>query len=210
LDYFDFTGDGNEEAIVVAASCMSGTGGPDIQSIISRDSSGQLMELEIPDAAPEAYDSLFGNRNYDLTVQDSLLVATFEDDRDRPTPLIIKYKWNGKRFSIASITKTGVFPTSYDCAKAETEVERAICYVKELANLDLQLSATYKSLLSELPTAKRDALKSEQRAWLVSRDRQCEPYKGWVGCLRDSYQERINELRKRSVPQPLRAHSQKP
>jgi len=80
FDFFDFKGDGDKEAIVVASSCMTGTAGADIHSVISRDSSGQLTELEIPDAAPETYDSLFGNQNYDLTVPDGLLVATFGDD----------------------------------------------------------------------------------------------------------------------------------
>jgi len=89
-------------------------------------------------------------------------------------------------------------------------VERAICYVKELANLDLQLSATYKSLLAKQSVDMRDDLRFEQRAWLVKRDKECTPYKGWVGCLRDSYQARIKELQERSVSPPTGSTPQKP
>ena len=51
----------------------------------------------------------------------------FSDGSDGDTPLIIKYKWNGKEFAVASIQKTGVLPTSYACTKTLTEVENAIC-----------------------------------------------------------------------------------
>jgi uncharacterized protein YecT (DUF1311 family) len=199
LDYFDFEGNGTKQAIVVASTCMTGTAGPDIHSVFSRDSDGELVELKIPDADPKTYDNLFGNRNYDLSVEDGLLVATFGDDSDRDTPLIIKYKWNGKEFSIASIQKTGVFPTSYDCTKATGEVERAICHVDTLAKLDIELSALYKPILAKLTGPEREALRQEQRQWLVSRDKQCAPYKGWVGCLTDYYQKRIGELKKRTL-----------
>jgi hypothetical protein len=89
---FDFKGDGTQQAIAVAISCDGGTGGPDIHSVISRDSEGALEELKIAEVDPKAYDTLFGNRNYTLSVENGLLVATFGDDSDRGTPLILKYK----------------------------------------------------------------------------------------------------------------------
>jgi uncharacterized protein YecT (DUF1311 family) len=207
LDHYDFLGDGNQEAIVVASTCMTGTAGPDIHSVFSRDSDGQIIELPIAEPKdPKTYDNLFGNRNYDLTVENGLLVETFGDDPDRDTPLIIKYKWNGKEFAVVSIEKTGVFPTSYDCTKAESEVEKAVCHVDSLAALDRDLNDIYKTLLSRLSGSELEALRSEQRAWLADRDKKCEPYKGWVGCLTDFYQQRIDALKKRlaqpSAPKP--------
>jgi len=199
FEHFDFERDGTQQAIVVAMSCAGGTGGPDIHSVISRDPDGELEELKIVDVDPKTYDNLFGNRNYALAVQDGLLVATFTDDGDRDSPLVIKYKWNGKEFAVVSIQKTGVFPTSYDCTKTLTEVENAICHVDSLAHLDVELSALYKSLLAKLPGPEREAFREEQRQWLVTRDKQCAPYKGWVGCLADLYQKRIAELKKRSA-----------
>jgi uncharacterized protein YecT (DUF1311 family) len=199
LDYYDFKGDGNQQAIVVASTCMTHTAGPDIHSIFSRDQDGEIEELRIAEVDPKTYDNMFGNRNYTLSVEDGLLVATFGDDSDRDTPLIIKYKWNGREFVIASIHKTGIFATGYDCTKTLTEVENAICHVHTLAALDVELSGIYKSLLAKLTGPDQAALREEQRQWLVTRDKQCAPYKGWVSCLSDSYQKRIAELRKRAA-----------
>jgi uncharacterized protein YecT (DUF1311 family) len=198
LDYYDFKGDGNQEAIVVASTCMSGTGGPDVHSVFGRDSDGEVQELKIAEVDPKTYDNLFGNRNYDLVAQNGLLVANIEDDSDRANiPLIIRYKWNGKEFAVDSIHKTGVYPTSYDCTKASKgNVEDAICHVEELASLDLQLSAAYKALRAKLPIADRETLRSEQRAWLADRDKRCALYKAWIGCITDFYQRRIEELKR--------------
>jgi uncharacterized protein YecT (DUF1311 family) len=199
LDYYDFKGNGTQQAIVVASTCMTGTAGPDIHSVFSRDSDGELEDLKIAEVDPKTYDNMFGNRNYTLSVENGLLAATFGDDSDRDTPLVIKYKWNGKEFAVVSIQKTGVFATSYDCTKSLTEVENAICHVDSLAHLDVELSALYKPLLAKLTGQEREAFREEQRQWLVTRDRQCAPYKGWVGCLTDYYQKRIADLKKRTL-----------
>jgi uncharacterized protein YecT (DUF1311 family) len=212
LDYYDLKGDGNQEAIVVASTCMTGTGGPDIHSVFGRDSDGEVEELKIVEVDPKTYDNLFGNRNYDLVAENGLLVANVEDDSDRSKiPLIIRYKWNGKEFAVDSIHKTGVYPASYDCTKAaKGNVEDAICHVEELAALDLQLSAAYKALLAKLTVPDRETLRSEQRKWLVDRDKQCTLYKGWIGCLSDFYRKRIDELKKRSASPIPATSSQKP
>ena len=161
------------------------------------------MEWEIADADRSTYDNLFGNVYYDLAVRNGTLVATFEDDRNRETPLIIKYKLNGEKFVILSIQKTGVFPTSYDCAKAASEVERAICHVRSLADLDVQLNTMYRSLVSDLPSEEREKITLEQKNWLRKRNRECAPYKGWVRCISGMYQDRIAVLKNRSsLPPP--------
>lgn len=197
---FDFQGAGTDQAIVVAMSCEGGTGGPDIHSVISRNSDGDLEELTIPDADSKTYDNLFGNRNYKLAAENGLLVATFSDDSSRDnTPLIIKYKWSGKQFVIAAIEKTGIYPTSYNCrANTLTEVENAICHVDSLAALDVQLNTLYKSLLAKLTRPEQQALRNQQRQWLASRDKTCSIYKGWIDCLSNYYQKRIAELEKLS------------
>lgn len=181
-------------------SCQGGTGGPDIHSVLSRNADGELVELNIPDPDPKIYDNLFGNRNSDLAAENGLLVATFSDDPDRDnTPLTIKYKWNSKEFVIVSIEKTGIYPTSYDCsAKTVTEVENVICHVDSLAALDVRLSTLYKSRLAKLTGPEREALRAEQRRWLSVREKTCSIYKGWLSCLSDYYQNRIDVLKKRA------------
>jgi uncharacterized protein YecT (DUF1311 family) len=199
FDYFDFNKDGSEQAIVVASTCETGTAGPDVHSVIARDSQGKLVEWKIDEVDPKTFDNLFGNRNSTLAVEDGLLVATYHDDIERETPIVIQYKWNGQEFAVVSIKKTGVYRTSYDCTGTLNEVENAICHVEELADLDLELRAAYKAALAGLPAAERDALRSEQRNWIAERNK-CQLYKSWVGLLSDLYTKRIEELKKRIEP----------
>jgi uncharacterized protein YecT (DUF1311 family) len=202
VDYYDFKGDGTQQAIVVASTCMTGTAGPDIHSVLSRNSDGELEEMKIAEVDPKTYDGLFGNSNYTLSVEKGLLVAAFTDGSNTVT---IKYKWNGKEFAVASIDKPGTHPTSFDCTKSLTEVEQNICHVESLAALDVQLNTLYKSLLTKLTGPERDALRDEQRKWLAARETTCN-YKGWHGCLTDYYQKRIDTLTKPAeTPAPAKA-----
>ncbi len=201
VDYHDFKGDGTQQAIVVASTCMTGTAGPDIHSVLSRNSDGELEEMKIAEVDPKTYDSLFGNRNYTLSVEKGLLVADFTDGSNTVT---INYKWNGKEFAVASIDKPGIYPTSFDCTKSLTEVEHMICHVESLAALDVQLNTLYRSLLAKLAGPERDALRDEQRNWLAAREKTCN-FKGWHGCLTDYYQNRIDILKKRGeTPAPAK------
>lgn len=50
LEYFDLTGDGQDEAVVVASTCMTGTAGPDIHAVYKRDVDGKVVELPFLDA----------------------------------------------------------------------------------------------------------------------------------------------------------------
>jgi hypothetical protein len=86
LDYYDFKRDGTQQAIVIASTCMTRTAGPDIHSVLSRNSDGELEEMKIAEVPPETYDSLFGNRNYTLSVEKGLLVATFSNGTARNSP----------------------------------------------------------------------------------------------------------------------------
>jgi hypothetical protein len=113
LEYFDFKGDGKKELIVVASTCATGTGGPDIHSVFSRDGNGGFVELDIPEVDRKYYDGLDGNRNYDLSVdlnvESGLLVATWWDrsnafDHAKSSPLVVKYKWHEGKFVVDSIT----------------------------------------------------------------------------------------------------------
>jgi uncharacterized protein YecT (DUF1311 family) len=211
-DKVDLKGDGTPQLIVVASSCMTGTAGPDIHSVFSRSSDGELVELTIEEPKdPNLFDNLFGNSNWDLTAENGFLFASYTDDTDRDTPIVIKYKWNGKEFAVVAIHKTGVFPVSYDCSKAHSDVEKAVCHVDSLAALDRELAVAYKSALAPLSGPGRAALISEQRDWLAKRDKYAL-YKGWVGGLTDLYRQRITALKQCAaapIP-PASASAQKP
>lgn len=84
---------------------------------------------------------------------------------------------------------------SFDCAKAQTDVERLICDIQELRRLDRMLNVYYAEAKSQVddPEGLRDA----QRAWLGERDKcgelaeRIEIYR----CLRNRYDRRVDELR---------------
>ncbi len=49
IDYYDFTGNGREEALVTASSCYAGTAGPDIHRVYKLDEAGTIRKLTIND-----------------------------------------------------------------------------------------------------------------------------------------------------------------
>jgi hypothetical protein len=115
LEYYDFTHDGKTQLIVVASTCDSGTSGPDVHAVFSRDGNGGFIEHRIPNIDKRYYEGLAGNhRNYDLSidlsVEGGLLVETYWDDsswnsfhKKGVSPLIIRYMWHGHAFVVHSI-----------------------------------------------------------------------------------------------------------
>ncbi len=93
------------------------------------------------------------------------------------------------------------FRTSYNCAKAGNDTERAICASDECAALDRALAAAYKHARDTADGTGED-LKQAQRAWLGTRNACGDE---WV-CLRDTIKDRIIALnRGRLAPAPPRA-----
>lgn len=79
---------------------------------------------------------------------------------------------------------------SFDCGRASTEVEVAICRTPELAQLDRALSDAYSAQRKNASTIRAPALATEQRAWLVQRDL-CG---GDINCLSLTMTNRIAQL----------------
>lgn len=79
---------------------------------------------------------------------------------------------------------------SFDCAKASTLVETAICQDSELGALDGTLAEHYQALLNATSgDSARQVLKKAQRTWLAKRN-QC----GDRSCLVRAYRERLDAL----------------
>jgi uncharacterized protein YecT (DUF1311 family) len=204
LEYYDFIGDGQEEAVVVASTCMTGTAGPDIHAVYKRDADGRVFELPFHHAEGDPFFNssgwkipVFGNPNYGLAVENGGLVARWSDSSDREAPLVVWYKWDGKKFFMDHMKVNGPFPTSYDCGKATKELDRAICYSPRVAALDIQLGQVYRTALQHLPSDKKQEFQGQQREWLAWREKECTIYKWWVDCLKDLYTKRIAELKQR-------------
>jgi uncharacterized protein YecT (DUF1311 family) len=204
LEYFDLFGDGRKEAIVVAYTCLSGTAGADVHAVYERGTDGKIVEHSLDQLEPiSGFTSsglpVFGNRNYAIAVEEGRLVARWGDSSDRKDPLNIWYKWDGKEFVVDHMKVEGPFTTSYDCAKATKELDRAICYSPSVAALDVQLSQLYRAALRQ--NADRARLQQQQREWVAQREKQCVIYKWWVDCLSDMYTKRIAELKQVVGPQ---------
>lgn len=94
---------------------------------------------------------------------------------------------------IAEKTQTSPQATwtpSFDCTKASTFSEKAICSDPSLGKLDGALSENYKYMLaSDIGDGARSDLKTTQKNWLADRNK-CTDNR----CLASTYRKRIDEV----------------
>lgn len=81
---------------------------------------------------------------------------------------------------------------SFDCKKASSSVEKAICGDPKLMQLDVDLAASYKRARSESSEKRSKWIVSSQREWLKERNN-C-PLQGMQGCLIVHYADRLEVL----------------
>jgi uncharacterized protein len=82
---------------------------------------------------------------------------------------------------------------SFDCAKASTPVERAICGDAKLAAADRELANVYGALFGRLSGPAKEHLTNDQRRWLGNRGKSCTAELPW--CLTNRYRQRIATLK---------------
>ncbi|WP_404401692.1 lysozyme inhibitor LprI family protein [Pelagibacterium halotolerans] len=82
---------------------------------------------------------------------------------------------------------------SFDCPKARTDTEWAICNTPQLGALDVRMAANYALLEAIAPAGSSlsESLKSSQGAWI---DGTRNPCGGAVACLATAYRNRIEAL----------------
>lgn len=91
---------------------------------------------------------------------------------------------------------------SFDCKRASSIAEKAICGLSDLEKLDRGIAASFKEALAVLNPADAVALRADQRAWLETRDH-CDDlihgdppvYADVFGCLRERMTARASRLR---------------
>jgi uncharacterized protein len=81
---------------------------------------------------------------------------------------------------------------SFDCKKASTPVEKAICDDKALGALDEQVAESYGRLIDGAPAADLPSLRDAQRGWLKQRN-QCAS-SDLHACLAESMKRRAKAL----------------
>lgn len=94
-----------------------------------------------------------------------------------------------------SLFLTGLVPfvasaASFDCTRADTAAEIAVCDNPSLNRLDEDLAVEYRALLRRLPPRRAEMVRQDQRSWIAARD-SC---RADVRCLRARYQERSARL----------------
>lgn len=108
--------------------------------------------------------------------------------------------WVAGRFlapaSGAPASRSVLLPASFDCGRAQTEVEHAICRSPPLADADGRLARAYGSRLSAMTGSARERFVESQRVWLSERDRAAHTRCRQAGaidpmCVLDVYDERI-------------------
>jgi uncharacterized protein YecT (DUF1311 family) len=89
---------------------------------------------------------------------------------------------------------------SFDCSKAKTPQEKAICASPQLSAADEQMAAAYKALLVSVPAELVAEVREGQRQWIHNVPITCAA-RDWAtsglmeGCLNEVYRERTNVLR---------------
>jgi len=86
------------------------------------------------------------------------------------------------------VLSSGAAAASFDCAKAATLVEHAICADRKLSDLDDQLAAAYRNVLAAASDA--NAIRARQREWLANERNKCRD----STCIQDAYAKRLAEL----------------
>jgi uncharacterized protein len=92
-----------------------------------------------------------------------------------------------------------VHAASFDCAKARTPQEKAICASPELSKADDEMAAGYRRAFDAIPAEMRDLVRGDQREWLGLLPKYCPAARRdrdqTLGqCLLVQYQPRIKEL----------------
>ncbi|GIU11210.1 MULTISPECIES: MliC family protein [unclassified Shewanella] len=90
-----------------------------------------------------------------------------------------------------SETHTAITP-SFDCAKAQGQVETLICHDAELAQLDREMAQVYQQAIVNIPASEQP--KATQRGWIKGRN-DCWKSQDVRQCTLANYQSRLIELK---------------
>lgn len=107
---------------------------------------------------------------------------------DHPKPeMIMKMLPIAAALALALLATQGL-AASFDCRKASTYAEKAICADPRLSRMDVALAENYRGMLASDFGGSPKTLREDQRRWLFQRN-QCTT----AQCLIDSYRKRLDE-----------------
>ncbi|MCQ0989158.1 lysozyme inhibitor LprI family protein [Jiella marina] len=131
------------------------------------------------------------NRDCSLQVENAQIQIQLIKTRDRQVPAPVTPSPAPQPAPVLQPQPKPRFVSpSFDCRKAGTATEFAICGNAELATLDRELSQSYASTRGRVGARDRQYLTEEQKSWIARRD-SCG---NDAGCIARSIRERIDEL----------------
>jgi uncharacterized protein YecT (DUF1311 family) len=83
---------------------------------------------------------------------------------------------------------------SFDCEKAESATEKAICSDAAVARLDRRVADAYAWRLAWAQEEEKAGFKQAQRDWLTARDKSCGATENLNSCLTEQYSARLKAL----------------
>lgn len=100
--------------------------------------------------------------------------------------------WAGLTVLFCLAAPTATWAAGFDCAKAGTPTEKAICKDPAVSKLDEQVTSAFKAAQGLWPAGNWSAyIRNEQRQWLKDRDAIC---KADAACLKQDYTRRLSFL----------------
>lgn len=100
-----------------------------------------------------------------------------------------------------NINTSRIYKTSFDCYKATTPIEHAICQSPELAEADAVLAKLYVQL------KQRSNVVRQQKEWIKARDLLCTHSANLNKCLSDKYLNKILDFEQQIINSPTRSTS---
>lgn len=95
---------------------------------------------------------------------------------------------------------------SFDCQKAQGQVETLICQDSHLASLDVEITEMYNKLVAQVSAAELTQIKPVQRGWIKGRN-DCWKAEDIKQCVQSAYEIRLTELQiavgEFEVPEPI-------
>ncbi len=113
--YADITGDGNEEAVITAWSCLSGTGGADVHVVYSLDNQGNPIRLPVEESLVfEGKDysvGIAGHVKYGVEYGSLVMrMPVYRDGDANCCPSggdrAFTFEWDGKSFVVSKVADT--------------------------------------------------------------------------------------------------------
>jgi uncharacterized protein len=102
-----------------------------------------------------------------------------------------KWHWRWALLAMVTLGSASAFAAGFDCGRARSPDEKAVCASRQLSEMDVEMSVRYQMLTGLVAMGARGDMQDEQQAWLKSR-KACGARQP---CLLDAYRRRIGTLK---------------